>query len=72
MENTAEAITIHEIIERGWVGTAFHSLVSIKRRALLGVLPLSILIFPQQLNPARRTPCAPRQRDGCRKMSWAP
>jgi EAL domain-containing protein (putative c-di-GMP-specific phosphodiesterase class I) len=41
MENTAEAITIQEIIEREWIGTAFHSLVSIKRRALLGVEALA-------------------------------
>ncbi len=46
MENTAEAITIHEIIERGWVGTAFHSLVSIKRRALLGVEALTRCTAP--------------------------
>jgi len=46
MENTAEAITIQEIIERGWIGTAFHSLVSIKRRALLGVEALARCTAP--------------------------
>lgn len=46
MENTAEAISIHEIIEREWVGTAFHSLVSIKRKALLGLEALSRCTAP--------------------------
>ncbi len=46
MENTAEAVTIREIIEREWVGTAFHSLISVKRRALLGVEALSRCTAP--------------------------
>jgi EAL domain-containing protein (putative c-di-GMP-specific phosphodiesterase class I) len=46
MENTAEAITIQEIIEREWIGTAFHSLVSIKRKALLGVEALARCTAP--------------------------
>jgi len=46
MENTAEAVTIQEIIEREWIGTAFHSLVSIKRKALLGVEALSRCTAP--------------------------
>lgn len=46
MENTAEAVSIHEIIEREWIGTAFHSLVSIKRKALLGVEALSRCTAP--------------------------
>ena len=46
MENTAEAISIQEIIEREWISTAFHSLVSIKRKALLGVEALSRCTAP--------------------------
>lgn len=46
MENTAEATTIQEIIEREWIGTAFHSLVSIKRRSLLGVEALARCTAP--------------------------
>lgn len=46
MENSAEAISIHEIIERQWVGTVFHSLVSIKRKALLGVEALTRCTAP--------------------------
>lgn len=46
MDNTAEAPTIQEIIEREWIGTAFHSLVSIKRKALLGVEALARCTAP--------------------------
>lgn len=46
MKNSAEAITIQEILEREWISTAFHSLVSIKRRALLGVEALSRCAAP--------------------------
>ncbi|OIN98421.1 MAG: hypothetical protein AUJ49_13335 [Desulfovibrionaceae bacterium CG1_02_65_16] len=46
MENTAEAISIQEIIEREWISTAFHSLVSIKRKALLGVEALTRCTAP--------------------------
>ncbi|MDR3641237.1 MAG: EAL domain-containing protein [Humidesulfovibrio sp.] len=46
MDNSAEAITIQEIIEREWISTAFHSLVSIKRKALLGVEALARCTAP--------------------------
>jgi len=46
MENTAEAVSIREIIEREWIDTAFHSLVSIKRKALLGVEALTRCTAP--------------------------
>lgn len=46
MKNTAEAITIQEIIEREWIGTVFHSLVSIKRKALLGMEALARCTAP--------------------------
>ncbi|GAB6125951.1 EAL domain-containing protein [Humidesulfovibrio idahonensis] len=46
MENSAEAVTIHEIIEHEWISTAFHSLVSIKRKALLGVEALTRCTAP--------------------------
>jgi EAL domain-containing protein (putative c-di-GMP-specific phosphodiesterase class I) len=46
MENSAEAVSIQEIIEREWISTAFHSLVSIKRKALLGVEALSRCTAP--------------------------
>ena len=37
----AEAVTIDEILENGWISTSFQSLVSIKRRSLLGVEALA-------------------------------
>ncbi len=46
MENTAEAVSIQEIVERGWVSTVFQSLVSIKRKSLLGVEALSRCTAP--------------------------
>lgn len=46
MKDTAEAITIQEIIEREWIGTVFHSLVSIKRKALLGMEALARCTAP--------------------------
>lgn len=48
MDNTAESPTIQEIIEREWIGTAFHSLVSIKRKALLGVEALARCTAPDE------------------------
>ncbi len=41
MSENAEAVTIDEILENGWITTAFQSLVSIKRRSLLGVEALA-------------------------------
>lgn len=46
MEHSAEAISIREIIEREWISTVFHSLVSIKRKALLGVEALTRCTAP--------------------------
>jgi EAL domain-containing protein (putative c-di-GMP-specific phosphodiesterase class I) len=46
MENSAEAVSIQDIIEREWISTSFHSLVSIKRKALLGVEALSRCTAP--------------------------
>lgn len=46
MENTAEAVSIREIIEREWIRTAFHPLVSIKRKALFGVEALTRCTAP--------------------------
>lgn len=41
MSENAEAVTIDEILENGWISTAFQPLVSIKRRSLLGVEALA-------------------------------
>jgi len=46
MFETAEAITIEEILEKEWVSTAFQPLVSIKRKALLGVEALARCTAP--------------------------
>jgi FOG: EAL domain len=46
MTETAEAVSIAEIIENEWISTSFHSLVSIKRRSLLGVEALSRCTAP--------------------------
>jgi len=46
MENTAEAVTIQEIIEREWIGTVFQPLISIKRKSLLGVEALARCTAP--------------------------
>lgn len=43
---TAEAITIEEILENEWVSTAFQPLISIKRKALLGVEALARCTAP--------------------------
>ena len=48
MDSTPEPPSIHEIIEREWIGTAFHSLVSIKRKALLGVEALARCTAPDE------------------------
>jgi len=48
MDNTPETPSIQEIIEREWIGTAFHSLVSIKRKALLGVEALTRCTAPDE------------------------
>jgi len=46
MFDTAEAVTIEEILEKEWVACAFQPLVSIKRKALLGVEALARCIAP--------------------------
>ncbi len=46
MFETAEAITIGEILENEWISTAFQPLVSIKRKALLGVEALARCTAP--------------------------
>jgi EAL domain-containing protein (putative c-di-GMP-specific phosphodiesterase class I) len=46
MENSAETVSIQDIIERGWIATTFQSLVSIKRKSLLGVEALSRCTAP--------------------------
>jgi EAL domain-containing protein (putative c-di-GMP-specific phosphodiesterase class I) len=46
MENSEEAVTIQEIIEREWVACVFQPLVSIKRKALLGVEALARCTAP--------------------------
>jgi len=46
MLETAEAITIEEILENEWISTAFQPLISIKRKALLGVEALARCTAP--------------------------
>ncbi len=46
MFETAEAVTIGEILENEWISTAFQPLVSIKRKALLGVEALARCTAP--------------------------
>ncbi|MBU1229122.1 MAG: EAL domain-containing protein [Proteobacteria bacterium] len=51
MFETAEAITIDDILENGWVSAAFQPLVSIKRKALLGVEALARCSAPGENIP---------------------
>lgn len=51
IENSAEATSIHEIIEREWISVVFHPLVSIKRKALLGVEALARCAAPGESIP---------------------
>lgn len=46
MFETAEAITIEEILEKEWISTVFQPLISIKRKALLGVEALARCTAP--------------------------
>ncbi len=46
MNENAEAVTIDEILENGWISTSFQSLISIKRRSLLGVEALARCAAP--------------------------
>ncbi len=48
MDSTPETPSIQEIIEREWIGTVFHSLVSIKRKSLLGVEALARCTAPDE------------------------
>ncbi|MDP3427608.1 MAG: EAL domain-containing protein, partial [Humidesulfovibrio sp.] len=46
MFETADSITIEEILENEWISTVFQPLISIKRKALLGVEALARCTAP--------------------------